>query len=137
MRNLLIGSFVLNFVFQGAMSYILSVIRSLQMVLHLPMFSVIMPGNVTMFFQILLPFVMFDIFDPSNLLSYFVDFDDEAQEELLSKMHTQMKDLGYESHNAVINLGSVFVFGLLYFFQVILYWILRMLKFSKLAKLQA
>ena len=121
MRNLLIGSFVLNFVFQGAMSYILSVIRSLQMVLHLPMFSVIMPGNVTMFFQILLPFVMFDIFDPSNLLSYFVDFDDEAQEELLSKMHTQMKDLGYESHNAVINLGSVFVFGLLYFFQVILY----------------
>ena len=50
MQKLLIGSFVLNFVFQGAMSFILSVIRSLQMVLHLPMFVVILPGNVTMFF---------------------------------------------------------------------------------------
>ena len=90
MRNLLIGSFVLNFAFQGAMSYILSVIRALQMILHLPMFAVIMPGNVTMFFQILLPLAMFDVFDPSIFLSYFVDFDDEAQEKLLDKMLTQM-----------------------------------------------
>ena len=64
MKNLLITSFMLNFVFQGAASYILGAIRSLQMVLHLPMFAVVLPGNVVMFQQNLLPFVIFDIFDP-------------------------------------------------------------------------
>jgi hypothetical protein len=133
MRNLLIGSFALNFVFQGAMSYILSVIRCLQMVLHFPMFVVIMPGNVTMFFQILLPFVMFDIFDPSDLLSKFIEFDEEAQEALLSKMLNQMTDLGYESHNAIMNLGSVFAFALFYLCQVIMFWLLYIGHIRKLA----
>jgi hypothetical protein len=33
------------------------------MVIHLPMLWIIMPGNVTLFFQIILPIVMFDVLD--------------------------------------------------------------------------
>ena len=51
-------------------------------------------------------------------------------------MLSQMKDLGYESHNAVANLGSIFVFAVLYCFQIILYWLLRLFGFKKLAKIQ-
>lgn len=79
---------------------------------------------------------MFDIFDPSFLLSFFIEFDDDAQEKLLSNMMLQMKDLGYESHNAISNLGSVFVFGVLYLFQVIIFWFITLFGFKKFEKLR-
>ena len=69
---------------------------------------------------------MFDIFDPTTLLSFFIEFDDDAQEKLLSNMMLQMKDLGYESHNAITNLGSVFVFVVLYLFQFIIFWFITL-----------
>lgn len=58
-----------------AMEYFIGLINSLQIVLHLPILWIIMPGNVTIFFKIILPIVMFDVldglddtnFDPKNL----------------------------------------------------------------------
>ena len=46
-----------------AMDYFIGLINALQMVIHLPMLWIIMPGNVTLFFQIILPIVMFDVLD--------------------------------------------------------------------------
>ena len=58
-----------------SMDYFIGLINSLQMVIHLPMLWIIMPGNVTTFFKIILPIVMFDVldglddtkYDPNNL----------------------------------------------------------------------
>jgi hypothetical protein len=44
-----------------AMDYFISMINALQIVLHLPMLWIIMPGNVIIFFKIILPIVMFDV----------------------------------------------------------------------------
>lgn len=38
-------------------------VRSLQMVLHLPVMQVIVPGNVSMLTSIIFPIVMFDILE--------------------------------------------------------------------------
>ena len=45
------GTFLLNFLLSGGMVYFLALIRSLQMVLHIPMLKVILPGNASMFFS--------------------------------------------------------------------------------------
>jgi len=84
------------------------------MILHLPMMHVIIPGNVNMFFSILIPIVMFDIIDSEWSTELVFTFDSEGQEETAKDMSGQIMDLGYDSRNSILNLGSVFVFGSFY-----------------------
>ena len=48
-------SFGLNLIFSGGLKYMLIMIRSLQMILHLPMIRVANPGNVIMVIAIISP----------------------------------------------------------------------------------
>jgi hypothetical protein len=41
----------------------ISLINALQIIIHLPILRIIVPANVGFTFRLLLPFVMFDIFD--------------------------------------------------------------------------
>jgi len=78
------------------------------------MMHVIIPGNVNMFFSILIPIVMFDIIDSEWSTELVFTFDSEGQEETAKDMSGQIMDLGYDSRNSILNLGSVFVFGSFY-----------------------
>jgi len=78
MKAMLIVSFLMNLIMSGAMMYMLTMIRSLQMILHLPMMRVIIPGNVNMFFSILIPIVMFDIIDSEWSTEIVFGFDFEG-----------------------------------------------------------
>jgi len=73
-----------------------------------------LPGNVNMFFSILIPIVMFDIIDSEWSTELVFTFDFENEEENAKDMHKQMQDLGYDSRNSILNLGSVFVFAMFY-----------------------
>jgi hypothetical protein len=137
MIDVLIGSFAINFLIQGAMAQILQTIRSLQMIVHLPMLRVIMPANVSMFFQILMPIVIFDIFDPVPLLELYLSFDSETANESFDGIISQMKDLGYESFNSILNLGSIFIFTVLYFVLLVIYCFFKLLDFKKTASIKA
>lgn len=55
--------------------------RSLQMILHWPLFLVVFPGHIGMVFGIIIPFVMFDIIDP-QVFEVFFSFDHAAQEKI-------------------------------------------------------
>ena len=44
-------TFALNILFSGGMLYFLNLIRSLQIVVHIPILKVILPGNVSLFFS--------------------------------------------------------------------------------------
>lgn len=69
-----------NIIMSGSesMDYFLAMLNAMQLMVHLPMLWVIMPGNVSFFFRLLLPIVMFDIldgleetaYDPNNFISY-------------------------------------------------------------------
>ena len=54
----------------GSEIYLVTMLNSLQIIIHLPMFHVLVPPNVNIFFKYLIPFVKFDIL---NLLSDFED----------------------------------------------------------------
>ena len=110
MKGILIGTFAMNVVMTGAMTYMTGMIRSLQLILHLPIFSVVIPGNVAMMFSLMVPVVMYDILDSSYTSEFFLTFDWDGQEEESSSIRSQVRDLGYGSHNSILNLGSVLVF---------------------------
>jgi hypothetical protein len=58
------------------MEHFIVMINSLQIAIHLPIFNVVLPSNVIIFFDKLIPIVMFDIvkdewnINPSDFLEY-------------------------------------------------------------------
>ena len=85
-------------------------IRSLQLLLHIPLFLYSLPSNVSMFIQTTLPIAMFD------LLGEIIDFENlpwlpmdlEKQKELgQSLLPSQIVDVGYETRNSILNLGTL------------------------------
>ncbi len=62
----------------------------------------------------------------------FMDTEDYTQytfkaEELEDELTPEIRDLGYESHNELVNLGSVFLMVMFYFMLVLLYFTLKSL----------
>ena len=99
----------------GILSYLLAFLQGLQLVFHLPMLWVIVPGNVSNFLAIVLPVMQFDLLDSSWTTEKIYTFDTEAQEELNELILDQMEDLGYDSHNSILLLGSIFIYIVAYF----------------------
>ena len=79
-------SFVLNVCLSGGGLFFLMLIRSLQIVLHLPLLKVIFPANVIMIFTYIISVAMFDILDSDWTIKLLFTFDEEKQEELESEI---------------------------------------------------
>jgi hypothetical protein len=72
----LILTFFLIYVLSGGMIYILAFIRSLQIIVYWPILRIVLLGNIGLVFGIMIPFIMFDIIDPS-IFEKFLTFDPE------------------------------------------------------------
>ena len=69
---------------EGAMFYMFVLIRNLQLILNLPIYSVVLPANVMMVLSIIYPIVLFDILENDYDInaSLIIPFDLEKREEL-------------------------------------------------------
>ena len=74
----------MSYLFEGGMDYQLIMIRSLQIILHLPILTVNFPANVMMIKAELIPYVMFDFlenpygYDISTLIYINIDEDSKV-----------------------------------------------------------
>lgn len=75
---MLVGSILLNFAFPSAMVYMMMMIRTLQIMLHLPLINVILPGQVTEMFAIMISLVMFDLIESSDTTEKVFEFDNDT-----------------------------------------------------------
>ena len=98
-------------------------LRSMQMIIHLPMFKVIFPGNICLFIELLTPIVQFDIIPAKWSYEYIYDFDYFRYRQLEGFILDQMEDIGYGTHNAVIILGSFFFFGIAFLAAITFYYV--------------
>ena len=105
---------------QGLLSRIFGVIRNLQIIIHLPLFNTVLPGNVDSVFQILIPIIQFDLLDSEYTTEKVLEFDTESQLALQPTLRDSIIEMGYETHNSLLNLGSSFLFILFYFMVLIL-----------------
>ena len=85
------------------------------------MLHIIMPANVSEFFGLILPVAMFDIIESSYSTELIMDFDYVNESNEAETILGQMRDLGYEQHNAILNLGSLAIFSFLYYVKLIFY----------------
>ena len=120
MKNAMKGSFlasvVLNIVIQGSLAEILGMIKALQLVFHLPIMSTVAPANVISMWNIILPVVNYDVLESIPVIeTLFPDSEEEMDKD--KNIIDQMKDIGYDSFNVVLNLGTLFL--------VMCSWVLR------------
>lgn len=75
---------LLHLVFSGSGHYMNIMIRSLQIIIHLPILFAIVPGNVIAIFRVIIALVMFDLLENEYGigLEMFLTFDIEGQEEI-------------------------------------------------------
>lgn len=116
---------ILNFLLssESTMDYYVGMIQTLQIIAHFPLLRILMPANVSFFLSMLLPLVMFDIldivedtiYDPTLLFTFAED-----KNELDTNLFTdQMVDLGYETHNSILNTRTLFFTIMFYFIRVV------------------
>lgn len=90
------------------------------MIIHLPIFNVILPANLSGLFNILLPFVTFDFLAIFTEPFYQDLYPQPSEQEFMEQFHLdQMVDVGYESFNPLINLGTLGIMVFFYIWQVI------------------
>jgi hypothetical protein len=77
MKGSVIGSFIMNIFLAGSLSYMISMMNSLQILVHLPLINLVAPANVMTLEAILVPVVMFDVFEIVNnfIEEHFLDHD--------------------------------------------------------------
>ena len=54
----------------GGATNMLQYIRALQLVIHMPLLSAILPANIMMVFNLIMPVVMFDVLDLDFIENY-------------------------------------------------------------------
>lgn len=118
MNGSVLGTIAINLVLASSLGPIMGMINSLQLIFHLPMMSTIAPGNVMTMFAIMIPVVMFDITESMDLWADVFP-DSQAEMEYDDAVLDQMKNIGYDSYNPILNLGTLFFLLLVYIARVI------------------
>ena len=80
-RNLLILQFLLRAIFEGCEYFMVAFVKSLQLIVHLPILTVIFPSNVAKFFSILVPIATFDVLSPDWTTRLVFEFDYKGHEK--------------------------------------------------------
>jgi hypothetical protein len=112
---------------KGKMYYIWY-IRGVQVIAHLPMLQILVPANVSVFYEMLIPFLQFDILDSQWTTELVMDFDFPEHRNMEDKILDQMRNLGYETHSSILNLGSMWLFAMFYFISLFVFLALLILK---------
>lgn len=128
----LIINIVLNLFAPGGLIYLVQLLNALQIILHLPLFAIWIPANAQFTFSTIVPIAGFDVLDAweDNFLQQLMHTKDEEYDVL--NINDQVQMLSYDSHNAILNLGSMSVMMMIYLLKVSVL-VVFLLPFQKLA----
>ena len=79
-KGLFLLSLATSYFLSGSLQFIIGMVNSLQILVHLPLLSVIMPANVIAVYSVLIPIATFD-FIPSEFYDLFFTFDEASYSE--------------------------------------------------------
>jgi hypothetical protein len=121
--------FIMNIILDGGKLFMLQLIRSLQVVVHLALNKIVFPSIVMMFFTSLVEVAMFDILGEERICSNcnvgtWLEYDEMQIEEKQKYIMNQIQDLGYETNVALNNLGSIGTMLTVYLFKLAILFIL-------------
>jgi hypothetical protein len=77
LKGMMFVSLGINLILSGGLSFLVGWVNSLQLIIHLPMLMILIPGNVSLFLSLILPIVQFDLIPPEYSYELFLEFDDD------------------------------------------------------------
>jgi len=112
-----------------SLSLLWSMLNTLQLIVHLPLFSVVHPSNALYFYILLFGVANFTPIDVSETTSKAFDFTPSEEAHTLN-----FRLLGYESKNAIENLGNNFLVLLFAIGMIMLIFALEMIINSRFCR---
>lgn len=100
------AGFLISFLLSAGFHLLWSLLNELQLLIHMPIFSITFPANAMTFYGSIAQIAQFDVIDTTedvNLVAFFGL--DEAEEPY----SVGFELLGYGARNLIINLGSIFL----------------------------
>jgi len=94
---------VINIILQGSLQQLFQSIKKLQIVVHMSLVNVSMPGNASIFFSYLLQIVAFDVIPTDNAYDAVFGFEESQP------VSTNFELTGYESVYFIRNMGSMYL----------------------------
>ena len=111
----------------GDIKYMILFIRTLQLIIILTGIQIPFPANLITYLQIIHSLSSYDILSYFNMYSLpilnRIQFDNNAVNMLIS----QMQNIGYNSRNAMIGLGSFTFFIFIYLFRIMFALLMKMI----------
>ena len=103
-------------------------VNALQLIVHVPMFSIAFPSNAYFFFSLIIGIINFDVVPTEELLKAIFNFDPEDE-----AVNLNFDFMGYSSHNLMLNLGAIFLYFSVIVFLLLLFKICKpiMLDYEK------
>ena len=108
-------SFALSYLMNASLQQLLSLVKNLQLVSHIPLLSVFVPAITLGFFEIIFKALRFDLFEVSEYTQQMfglseeeadeAEFDGELTSE--AELESRLAQLGYESGFMPINFGTL------------------------------
>ncbi len=126
-----LGTIIANFVLNGFMNQLLSIIVSLGIILHLFLVCLNYPVDLLNFFGLLFPLITFDVFPVSSLYEKWFHFAEITTDHAISD---QYNIVGYGSIFVISNIGSLFLFLILQLLLLPVLWLSRRYKPFKCMK---
>mmetsp|Transcript_20625 Transcript_20625/g.19616 ORF Transcript_20625/g.19616 Transcript_20625/m.19616 type:complete len:91 (+) Transcript_20625:2363-2635(+) len=84
------SSLVFNLVMSTSLQALWGAINALQMIVHIPLFSLHMPSNALIFFNTLISVARFDIIPAEKINTFMFDFSNSE-----NSYNTNFENLGY------------------------------------------
>ena len=105
-------------IFQDAyIKYLTQMMRTMQLIVHIPIFFISLPTNLIIYLRALMNFVMFDIFfnyEPQQYITFL-----HFNHNIIPNVSSQMQNIGYSNRNAFQGLGPLTFFIYFYFLRLI------------------
>ena len=78
-NGLLIGGAIVNLILSSSLSLLWGMVNTLQLIVHMPLINIGIPGNASYFLQILITIANFEILPSEYLLGKIFNFDGEVE----------------------------------------------------------
>lgn len=106
--------------FGRSLDLMLIMINSLQIAIHLPIMGIGFPSNAMTYISSMIPIVMFDVLEGQDWFESIFRSNKGGEMVDIEPYTYQIGELGYESYNPFLNLGTISLWLMIYFTKFII-----------------
>mmetsp|Transcript_19666 Transcript_19666/g.30385 ORF Transcript_19666/g.30385 Transcript_19666/m.30385 type:complete len:124 (+) Transcript_19666:5133-5504(+) len=112
MQSIMATNFLLSPLISLSLNFLWGMINCVQIIVYIPLFSIVIPANLNMLMSALITIATFDVIPGiEDMQDKMFNFIYSTEDQLT---HSGYLELGFETRNFVMNTGSLFFFSIFF-----------------------